>query len=196
MRVPQSMVAGLVALALAVAACAPASLERHAVVESAGGEVAAPAFRQEPATAPVFRRIADSELPAASGETLWIGTYEGRTYGQHGALAIRLRGSGASPAGVVAWRATRPAGEALDRRSAGTERVTLVRASIVRSMRDGERVELALDDYFDPACGCTARATFRGVVRGDTLVGRFHVTGAATMVGEERGRFRAVRVQP
>ena len=35
-----------------------------------------------------------------------------------------------------------------------------------------------------------------GAIRGDTLVGRFSVEGPATVVSEERGSWRAVRVMP
>ncbi len=64
---------------------------------------------------------------------------------------------------------------------------------ILSATLDDDRFELRLDSYFDQACRCTASATFRGAIRGDTLSGRFTVSGAATVVGEERGRWRAVR---
>jgi hypothetical protein len=72
--------------------------------------------------------------------------------------------------------------------------VTLVRVPIVWVTRDSARLVLRLDSYFDPACNCTARATFQAVARGDTLVGRFMVDGPATVVVEGRGHWRAVRV--
>jgi hypothetical protein len=123
---------------------------------------------------------------------LWQGTYEGKTYGQRGALALVLRpADDGTLRGVVAWRAASNAAHA---RPGSTDPVALVRVAVVSSSQEAGQVVLGLDSYFDPACNCTAHATFRGTLRGDTLTGRFVVEGAATVVSEERGRWRAVRV--
>jgi hypothetical protein len=122
---------------------------------------------------------------------VWQGTYEGRTYGQRGAIALVLRtASDGALRGVVAWRV------APDARPGSSDPLALVRVPVVSSTQEAGQVVLTLDSYFDPACNCTARATFRGALRGDTLTGRFALEGAATVVGEERGRWRAVRVAP
>jgi len=130
----------------------------------------------------------------AAGTTIWRGSYEAGTYARRGALALLLSTSPAGiDGGVVAWRvAPAPAGSL--GHAAANDAASLVRAPIVSAARDGDRVVLHVDSFYDAGCNCTARATFRGVVRGDTLSGRFTVDGAATMVSEQRGRWRAVRV--
>jgi len=208
-------------IALSLAACAHAGAARQSVAE--GGEVAlAPVAgsdrgaayapitlaelsgRAEVAVRPVVapRTLAAPGLaapavrrsePAADGVELWRGTYVGRTYGQQGAVALALRPSATGVRGTVAWRVT-SAGAALGRN--GGDAVTLVRVPVVDATRDAGQLVLHLDSYFDPACSCTAQATFRAAVRGDTLVGRFTIDGPATVVGEGRGHWRAVRVTP
>ena len=192
-RTVRETAAGEVALAPAAApqggpTFAPITLAELAVP---GPAMAGPLVRStalargvRPLAAPAFGRAAASSLE------LWRGTYVGRTYGQRGALALALDPS--AHGGTVAWRAT-GARNAFGRTG---DAVTLVRVPVVDATRDGEQLVLRLDSYFDPACNCTARATFRGTVRGDTLAGRFSVEGAATLVGEERGLWRAVRVAP
>jgi hypothetical protein len=214
---PVSIVAVLAAASLA--ACASGSV-RSSVAE--GGEVALAPVAAASSRATTFAPITLDELgepvatvstagrrlamglaapavasrsaaPAEGAAELWRGTYVGRTYGQKGAIALALRPVWAGVRGTVAWRVT-SAPARLGRTGADT--AALVRAPVVSATRDSGQLVLRLDSYFDPSCNCTARATFRGTIRGDTLVGRFSVEGPATVVSEERGYWRAVRVTP
>lgn len=146
------------------------------------------------AAAPSRTRVVAAANSDGARAEVWRGTYRGHTYGQRGALALVLRPSADGQLrGIVAWRVARPATLGRFGPGAGVE---LVRVPVVSAARDGEQLVLRLDEYFDPACNCTARATFRGALRGDTLSGRFAVDAAATVVGEDRGRWRAVRAAP
>ena len=180
---------------VALAPVAPQRAPTFAPITLAELAPAGPAARTTALTRDARPLVAPAFAPRAAARAveLWQGTYVGRTYGQRGALALALGPSANGVGGTVAWRVA-GAHDAFGR--AGDDAVTLVRVPVVDATRDGDQLVLRLDSFFDPACNCTARATFRGTVRGDTLTGRFTVEGAATLVGEERGLWRAVRAAP
>jgi len=191
--------AGEVALA-PVAAPRGATFAPIALAELGTPNAPPPAARPAIATPAFAPNGTVTASPAAahgaSDLELWRGTYVGRTYGQRGALALALRPApNGGVRGVVAWRVA-PARAEMFVSTRPADSVALVRSAVVAATRDSGQLVLQLDSYFDPACNCTAHATFRGMLRGDTLVGRFRVEGAATVVGEDRGHWRAVRVRP
>ncbi len=200
--------AASVGVAVALAACAHLAPTALTSTASSGEVAIAPAPPASAVRVDALRPIALDELLGVRTTTVstdrrvetWYGDYEGRTYGQRGALALVVQPGGLAHGarGYVAWRVTPRQGLAAAADAPAVAPAVLVRSRIAsatqqRAAGDSTPFVLELTDYFDPACNCTARATFRGVQRGDTLVGRFTIAGAATVVGEGRGKWRAVR---
>ena len=51
-----------------------------------------------------------------------------------------------------------------------------------------------LNPYKDPDCGCTLTTTFRGTLRGNTIVGTFHSEGSNFGHIPQDGRWRVKKV--
>lgn len=118
---------------------------------------------------------------------VWRGTYRGGVYRRAGSLDITFTDYRSARAGHLVI-GTSTSSAATTRRLPNATRVPLSTAAA-----DGGAVSFRSELFFDEGCGCTLTLTFVGQAHGDTLVGRFIGESAATVVPENRGRWRAVR---
>jgi hypothetical protein len=195
-----SVLGALLAACAPTSAAAPPQLHpRLASTTDVGAHAATKGLR---ATAErgsaMAARDAEVEPGAAGARGTWAGSYRDGLSRYGSALVVELdeHAPGALH-GTASWSVPpRDDGFSTGTRTRrvlpGHVRVTV---PLVRVAAEGERVVLVTARYFDPACACTAQGTLTGTLRGDTLVGRLTVRGAAT-TAERRGTWRMVRVPP
>jgi hypothetical protein len=132
---------------------------------------------------------------ALAGE--WHGTYEMNGYDRHGTIAFKLVAIEEQASGEVlmipertGWPYTMNRPEAGQRPEPVEPRTQLLTIRFVEAS-DGT-LSGTMDPYWDPDRRCTARASFTGVVEGDSVNGT--VTSVCENdVGVLRGQWRARR---